>query len=62
MQEGWCLERVMKELSGVMNVFFVFIRVVVTWANTYVEIYQDVQLRFMPLLCRNFTFMQGVLA
>ena len=52
----------MKELSGVMNVCFVFIRVVVTWANTYVEIYQDVQLRFMPLLCRNFTFMQSVLA
>ena len=51
----------MMELSwGVMSRFSVLIWVGVTWANTYAEIYQDEQLRYIPHHYRNFTFMHYV--
>lgn len=56
----WRLKRVVMELSGVMKIFSIFICVAVTRANTYVKNYQDVPLRFVHLLYRNFTIKKKV--
>lgn len=46
---------------GWWELFSILLWVVVTWVNIYAKMYQNIQIRFIHLLCRNFTWIKSVL-